>query len=626
MKATSSLKSVVAICLAWNFASPFVLATDQTDSQVAYEAVQSGIKAFAAGDLESAAKQFEQARSLSTDSTSTDNTIIRFDQACVDLAKGQQDSAKEKLRQAVAGSDPEVVQSAHYNLGFLKVQQVKAKLQPDPATVAKKVRTEVVDELEQAARHFRSTLEINPDHEDAAYNLELIRMFLKQLKTLWKQQDEQQQEPDESLTDLLLRLQESFQEAEQRINVLQDEPDSASRQTAVSDFQLKLREVDAEVKKVRPLFDQWLQTVMPSANSQAANQQDPTQPPSAPSAEQTEAIQALTAIVDQLEATSENSVASIATEDWPQGKQAAKASILLAHQLFLNVASYQETLQAALTKQQKLNSAKNQALDDQITSRIQQQQFVSDLSQALSLQAEQQLPQVEQQLDQLQQTPPAAAVQTPQQPQPSGSQPAAPPTSVLQADEQKAQLEGLRESMFRAIQLAPSAVRYSNTAANKMLAVESEDTDESTANEAAQPSQPLSWSQGKVLRLLQDIAEPLQDPNSDQQQSSGDQDSQNSEEDQQQPEDQNSDQQDSGDDSPKPDQKQPEESAGDESQGEDDQQQEEEGNGEPKALPAMAEQQAKAILRKATEREQEYRELKKRLEKFKSGQAVKKDW
>lgn len=617
MKAAYSLKSFVAIFLAWNIASSFVLATDRTESQIAYEAVQSGIKAFEAGDLQSAAEQFEQALSISTKTTSTDDTVIRFDQACVDLAQGQQDNAKEKLSQAVAGSDPEVVQSAHYNLGILKVQQVKPKLQPDPAAVPKKVRTEVVDELEQAVRHFRSTLEINPEHADAAYNLELIRMYLKQLKTIWKQQDEQQQEPEESLTDLLLRLQESFQDAEQQMGVLQDESDSTSRQTAVSDFQMKLREVDSEVKKVRPLFDQWLQEAMPSANKQ-----DPTQAPSAPSAEQAEAIKGLTAIVDQLEATSENAVASIATEDWLQGKQAARASISVAHQLFLNVASYQETLQAALAKQQKLNSTENEALDGQMKSRVQQQQFVSDLSQALNLQAEQQLPQVEQQLAQLEQTPPAPAAQTPQQPPSSGSQPTA---SVLQADEQKAMLEGMRESMFRAIQLAPSAVRYANTAADRMLTGTPEPEDDATKVEVKEQSQPLSWSQNKVLGLLQDIAEPLQDPDSDQQQSSGDQDSQDSEDDQQQSDDQNSDQQNPGDQSPESDQKQPEESKGEDSQDADDQQQEE-GDSEPKPIPEMAQRQAEAILRKAAEREQEYRELKRRLEKLKGSQAVKKDW
>lgn len=606
MKANSPLRSLATILLAWNFACAFVLATDKTDSQRAYEAVQSGILEFQTGNLDTASKKFEEAISLSTD-----DTIIRFDQACVDLANGQQDSAREKLRQAVAGSDPEVVQSAHYNLGFLKVQQAKAKLQPDPAAVAKKVRTDVADQLEQAARHFRNTLEINSNHEDAAYNLELIRMYLKQLNTMWKQQDEQQQQPEESLPKLLLRLQPSFQNSEQRMFILRDEPESASRQTAITEFQVVLRDANTDVEKVRPLFDQWVQSAMQSRNAQ-----NPSQQSNQPSAEEAEAIKALTAIVSELETSSEDTVAAIATQDWTQGQQAANECIQSIHQLLLNVASYQETLQAALSAQSKLNSETNGPLVNQIKSRVQRQQFISDFSQALKLQAEQQLPQIQQQLQQRDQTP--ATSQTPPQ---ALSKAAVPPASVLQADEQKAMLEGLQESMSRAIQLAPDAVRYANQAAG-IIPTET-DPQNATADVAEGQVESLSWAQGKVLSLLQDIAEPLQDPNSDQQQPEN-QNGENSEDDQQQPEDQNSDQQDPNDESSESDQQQPEESQGEDSQDSDDQQQDEEG--EPKPLPAMAQRQAEAILRKAAEREQEYREMKRRQQKLQTGKAVKKDW
>ena len=277
MKATHTISFFVTILLVWNGASEFVLATDPTDAQIAYEAVQSGIQEFELSHWDAAAKKFEEATALSEN-----NTVIQFDQACVDLAQGAQDHAKEKLRQAVSGSDPQVVQSAHYNLGFLKVQQVEEKLQPNPATVEKKVRTEVVDQLEQAARHFRHTLEINSDHEDAAYNLELIRLYLKRLKTMWKQQDEQQeqqQEQEESLPDFLLRLQDELKDAEQRIAVLQDEQDSASRKKAVADLQIELSELDADVKKVRPMVaefcNQWFRHRM--VKPQISRRQNPQQ-------------------------------------------------------------------------------------------------------------------------------------------------------------------------------------------------------------------------------------------------------------------------------------------------------------------------------------------------------------
>lgn len=615
MKAISNLRLLFAILLAFHNASNVVLATEDADSQRVYEAVRTGIQEFQSGNLAAATAKFEEANSLSTD-----DTVIQFDQACVDLAKGQEDSAREKLRQAVAGSDPEVVQSAHYNLGFLKVQQAKTKLQPDPAAVAQKVRTEVVDQLEQAARHFRNTLEINADHEDAAFNLELIRMYLKQLKTIWKQQDEQQQQPEESLTQLLLRLQESFQAEQQQIVTLQNEADSASRQDAVLLLQGQLREVDSEVGKVRPLFEQWLQSVMPSGNSQ-----NPSQQQNQPTEEKTEAIKALTSIVDQLEGASDDAVAAMATEDWAKVREATNQCILSIHQLFLNVASYQETLQAALDRQQKLNSQQSTWGANQIPLAAQQQLFVSDFSRALRLQAEQQQPQIEQQLQQLEEAKSKSTAQLSSPTPPSGtSQPGIAPPSVLQLDEQKATLEGLKESMSRAIELVPDAVLYADMAASDMLTMNDSQTG---ANSDQEMEDAINWAQGKVLLILKDIAEPIRDPDSDQQQS--DQQQQSDEQNEQDSEDdQSSDQQDSKNESAE--QQEPQESEGPEDpsadSGDEERSKDNQEGGQPQPLAEMAQREAEAVLRKAAEREQEYRELKRQLLKLQGRRGVKKDW
>ena len=464
--------------------------------------------------------------------------------------------------------------------------------------------------MEQAARHFRNTLEINADHQDAAYNLELIRMYLKQLKTMWKRQDDQQQQPEESLTELLLRLHSAFRKSETQIANLRSETASASHQTAVTEFQAKLQTIDTDVQTVRPLFDQWIQ----SLNQAPAAQ---NQPPPQMSADELAAIKMLTQLVDQLEAASENTVAAVATEDWALGLQSANQSIQAIHQLFLNIASYQEALQAAITRQKKLKS--QSASPIQVLERIQEQQFVSDFVQAIKLRAEQQLPQVQQQLNQLQQDPATASQNQP----PTGtSQATVPDTSVLQADEQELILEGLLESMQRAMQLAPDAILNADKSATMM---QKQAKSKNAEQDQAQPEiQTLQWAQGKVEFLLQDIAEPLQDPdsNSDQQQQSEDQNGDKSEDREEPSEDQN----DSGEDSSDSDQQQPEDSKGDDQQGSEGESADQGEEGDRQPLPEMALQQAQAILRKATEREQEYLELKRRLQKQTSGQGVKKDW
>ncbi len=628
MKVTHTISFFVTILLVWNGASEFVLATDPTDAQIAYEAVQSGIQEFELGHWDAAAKKFEEAIALSEN-----NTVIQFDQACVDLAQGAQDHAKEKLRQAVSGSDPQVVQSAHYNLGFLKVQQVKEKLQPNPATVEKKVRTEVVDQLEQAARHFRHTLEINSDHEDAAYNLELIRLYLKRLKTMWKQQDEQQeqqQEQEESLPDFLLRLQDELKDAEQQIAVLQDEQDSTSRKTAVADLQIELSELDTDVKKIRPMVAEFLQSVVSSQNGQAPNQSPPE-----PTAEEAEAIQAVNQLVDQVEALSQDMLAAVATEDWSQGQLAIDQNIKSIHQMFAVVTPYPKFVQTALEKQQKLNSATaqlpfvqpstGQSLEDLTPPLLREQQLISYFSQVLQHRAAQELPAVEQKLAQRNQA--SASAPAPAAGAGAGAaQPAPPQASVLQPDEEIAILEGSKESMLRAIQLGPDAVRYAEKSTGVLqAALEAEDKAEHLLLEQIET---LNWAQGKVSLLLQDIIEPLLDPDQQQsgEQQSDQQGDQDSEEDQQQSEDQNSGQQDSEGDSSESEQSEPNDPNGDDSQQSDDSHQGESSDDERQPLPEMAERQAEAILRKALEREREYRELKRRQQKRTDGEGVKKDW
>lgn len=599
---------------------------DKPDRRRAFELVQQGVNDFQAADFEAAAANFEKAIELTEDTS-----VIRFDQACVDLANGETDSAREKLRDAVSGSDPEVVQSAHYNLGFLKVQQAKASIPSDPTTIPKKSRKDVVDQLEQAARSFRNTLEINRDHADAAYNLELVRMYLKHLKTIWKQQDEQKQEPEESLTQLILRLQSSFRDARQKTGHLRDEPASASRQAAVAEFQQDIQALHADVGKVRPLVEQWLQSAI-----SAGQPQSPGQPVPQPTPEEVAAQEALTSIVDQLESVSQETLSSSNQEDWSTVGTSSNRAVLHLHQLFLNVASYQEALQAALQQQTKLNSTMNasaatsKSMDEQTASWGQAQQLISDLAHAIQLQAEQQKSQVDAQLEQMAN----ARTASPATPPPGASQPKNSPTattgapSVLQADEQRKMLEGLSESMGRAISLGPDAVSYADKAAVLILQIKGSDGE--ARDEVVKDADAVSResAQQKVRLILEDIAEPLMDPESDEQQSSdqNQQDDQEQSGDEQSSQDENSDPNDSdGEESESPEQQQPEE-AGDNRDGASDSEDEEKGEGADRPAQNMQQQQAEAVLRRAAEREQEYRELLKNLQRQLRRKQTTKDW
>lgn len=613
------------------------VSADEVDAQRAFHLVQQGIQSFEAADFDAAVANFEEAISLTTDTS-----VIRFDQACVELAKGETDSAREKLRDVVSGSDPDVVQSAHYNLGILKVQQAKASIPSDPTQVPKKDRKEVVDQLEQAARSFRNTLEINPDHADAAYNLELVRMYVKHLQTIWKQQDEQEQEPEESLRQLILRLQSSFRDSTQRISQLRDEQKSASRQTALADFQQDLESLNSDVQNIRPLVEQWLQSVM-----SAGKTQDPGQPAPQPTPEELAAQKSVTAIVDQIESASQETLSSTVQEDWSTARQSSIGAVLHLHQLFLNVASYQEALQAALQKQMKLNSAigtsasNGEATKEQTELWGLEQQLISDLVQAFQIRAEQQKPEVDDQLAKMEETsqdstrpgnvpPPVTSPATGTPPESSGA------PSSLEVEQQKAMLEGLSESMERAISLGPDAVTYANKASDLILETGADVDAEKTKPGVEPDLTAREWAQRKVRLILQDIAEPLVDPESDQQQPndqgqqndpnqpSDEQSSDNESSDSNDPDD--SDSNDDGDDEAQsPEQQQPNDANDSPNHGTDPRDGDQEDN-PPVPLKDMAERQAEAVLRKAAEREQEYRELLKQLQQRLRRKQATKDW
>ena len=114
---------------------------------------------------------------------------IAFDRGCAYAAEGENEKAAEQFLAAATAPDRRLAAVAHYNLGCLAIAKAKARFGQHPEEATAEVRKEGVETLLQAAGHLRDCLAIDPQHADARYNLETIRLWIKHIEEVWRQRD-----------------------------------------------------------------------------------------------------------------------------------------------------------------------------------------------------------------------------------------------------------------------------------------------------------------------------------------------------------------------------------------------------------------------------------------------------
>jgi Ca-activated chloride channel family protein len=150
--------------------------------------VQEGIARFKEGKLEEAWKLFSEA-----DVSMPEDRRIAFNRGIVRHAQGDGEAARPLYEKAMSVKDPELTARAQYNLGCLEAERARTHFGEKPADVPSEKRNQGVGALQQAIRHYRSCLELEPAHPDARHNLELIRLWLKHMADLWAKKDRERQ-------------------------------------------------------------------------------------------------------------------------------------------------------------------------------------------------------------------------------------------------------------------------------------------------------------------------------------------------------------------------------------------------------------------------------------------------
>ncbi len=557
------------------FLLSLVFITGAIWDSIAVKKVRAGVRFFASGDFTQAQEAFAEA-----ESAEPGNETIAFDRACTLMAQGESSEAREMLQQTSLARDTQLSSAAHYNLGNMAAATARETLGPNPVNVDPSKREEVISKLLSAAGHYRDCLRVSPAHADARHNLELIRLFVKQIQAQWEERDREKAREELGLLEFLNMI-ESKQRAVRAISssltVQKSTPHERQLRRETADAQRQLQE---EIGPLKVKITAELQ--------QATSQSPPNQPD-----QKEQILTVMNQLADTAGELMLQAADQIQTADTNTTRQTQREVLNQLNEIYMVVAPFANVLQRAIPVQDGLmkqceagsSAALEDTEDESASTATTQGQRVVDFEELaweqsritnwtrlLSLKAEAERPQLEAQLESIksQATDDTAAANSSPQP----------PTDEDSPDPAK-QLAALVESMDKAIELAPLAEEHSASAESRIRA-------EETAEGVVE--------QQEALRLLKEIAEPLKD------------------EENQDSEDQNEDQKQDG-----------QQESGE--QKDDGSEKDEQQNQQSEEQQSPSREQAESVLRRAREREREHRDLEKQLRKILGGVVpVDKDW
>ena len=205
--------------------------------------VSEGNRAFEAGEFEEALDRYQKA---SVDEP--ESPYLFFNEGAVRYRMGDYARAEELFEKAaLASKDVGIEAKAKFNLGNCRFREGELKQKNDPEGSLK--------DLEASIRHYRESLRLDPEMEDAAQNIEIARLKMKQLldeikkrqEEMEKQQKQQKQLAD-NIKELIKRQKNILDETGKVEKALSDKenqaPDAADRKELdrLADEQAELKD------------------------------------------------------------------------------------------------------------------------------------------------------------------------------------------------------------------------------------------------------------------------------------------------------------------------------------------------------------------------------------------------
>ncbi len=525
------------------------------------EKVREGIGYFQKGNYSGAATAFHAA-----ETARPDELRITFDRACALAASGDTDKAIELFQKAAVSRDPAIAVGSRYNLGNLAAAKAKQLFGKSPQDAPPQVRQDGTTLLLEAVGHYRDCLELDAEQADARHNLELIRLWLKQMEALWQERDRQKERQETSLLDFLAKLESRQRALREEAKPLVNETDSPKLRQALTRLATSQQELGEEIE---PLKKKLAEAIGPAQAGAKANS----------------ALDLFNDLADQAHGAMTTAAERLTAVKTAEAVAAQAQAVEKLNQLYVGLVPFTQLLQRALTDEQALAErveevAKAEESQKQFdfASSAWEQKFFAGWSETLPAKAEQELSQME-----------------------AAPAPAATPGDEKAAEAAKHQCECVKRALKKAIEFGPEKLRKPAAEAATLL-------------ENQKPAEAVV-QQKESLKLLQEIADLLpkqnqQDQNQQNDQQGSKQD--DKQQDQKQNPDQNPDQQQEPKQEPNKQNQKPQPKAPQSQQ--------------PKKQD-LSKQQAESVLRKVRERQQYRREMERQIQQFiVRPEAVEKDW
>lgn len=566
MKSSRYLNIFIALAL-WLTASDSVASPGE-----ARRHVREGIRLFESGQFGSARQAFDQA-----DVALPEDARIAFNRGCAAAAAGDLEKAAGFFRTSAQSPDITLSASSHFNLGCGAAGRGKAMFGEHPEEASGETRTEGLALLVQAVRHYRDCLAVQPDHQAARHNLEVLRLWIKHMQDVWKRRDRDQARDEMNVLQFLEMIIERQEQLRELTQALTAEDDSPRRRQAVTQAGVGQRELADEIE---PLKQKVQAAVAQGQDSPHATGKD-------------QVLSVLNALADRVRSAMSDAAAEL-DQQRPAASVKLQAKALGSlNEMYMALAPFASLLQKSIAMQQQLiddgqglgegagvdesadaeettdadaaddvrEAARRRAVDEL----IRRQEYVDTWAQILPLKAQHELD---------------ALAQSPNQP----------PASAAGPDPHEDQRAALKESMEKAVEIGPRIPPLTGEALTHLR---------ESDIEQARPNQV------EALKLLREIAASLprnQDQQPNQNQDQKQQDSEN-------------------------DQQNPGQQQGDAKQRDENQKQPGEPKTEQQRQQDLSRQQAEAVLSKVRQREREHRERQQRVRALLRGMSpVDRNW
>lgn len=204
-----------------------------------YQAVQQGNALYQHGKYVEAAEQYGSASQMLPDAAE-----IHFNQGNTAYKQQDYDKAREHYTQALQTTDRTLEGKVKYNLGNVEYQQALQNLQQPQVAMP---------HLRSAMTYYRDSLDVDPQQQDARYNLELSHLLLHKLQQEQQQPKPQQQQGQSQDQQQQDQQQQAQQDGQQQTQQQQSQQqDGSLQQTPSPDSQQSQQQQAASQDNVSP--------------------------------------------------------------------------------------------------------------------------------------------------------------------------------------------------------------------------------------------------------------------------------------------------------------------------------------------------------------------------------------